>query len=84
MCCTPVIPQDVQVQHVWKHVYKGHFLQETMQVVGKCQRGFLLRQYDSKVSGNTCIKTFYKSSIKIKNENKHFTLYCIYIGLRGK
>ncbi|XP_065889413.1 dynamin-like GTPase OPA1, mitochondrial [Dysidea avara] len=36
------------VQHVWKHVYRGHFLQETMQVVNKCQRGFLLRQYDSK------------------------------------
>lgn len=38
-----------QVELVWRHVYRGHFLQETIQVVGKCQRGFLLRQYDSKV-----------------------------------
>ena len=38
-----------QVEHVWKYVYRGHFLQETQQVIGKCQRGFLLRQYDAKV-----------------------------------
>ena len=48
--CNDIVSYAVgQVEHVWRYVYKEHFLQETQQVVGKCQRGFLLRQYDAKV-----------------------------------
>ena len=44
-------PPHLQVALVWSHLFKVHFLKESLRKANECRRAFYLRQHDPQVIG---------------------------------